>query len=703
MSNHIFSSRLLILFCFFLLLSGIVQAKDTDKETIKTTKIDLKEIKTRGVLRILVPSNLEGGLFLPRYGSPVNQQQEVARKFSDHLGLKSTVVPVFSIKEMFSALSNGRGDIIAANITITPKRKKYLNFSLPIEHVHEVLLGSSNNKQLTKKSLNGKTLLVNPSTSFWETAQALKKRYPKLQIIKQNDSLQDEEALDLISSGEYDFTIRDSNISTMYLSYRNDIKIIRRFKNEKAIAWGLRLNAPNLKEALDTYLTSIKLSKIHNESSFGDLDAIKKRGVLRVLLKNNSASYFFWRGQLMGFEYEMAKAYAKHLGVKLAVIVPPNNSLMLSWLKEGRADFAAGFLTYNESWLDHKLVASTPYHSATQHLVVNKNNNAIKTPSDLKSLTVVIHRSSQYWTTLKQLQSTGIKIILKLAPEEISVEEILEKVASGEYPATLVDEHLLGIELNSGAKLKSAFSLDKIYNHSLAIREGNTTLLKSLNDYIKKKKESKHYRTLYNKYFINEKSISLLQKSRLKEVNGKKRLSRYDKLVKKYSQRYGFDWRLITAQMYSESRFQEDAHSHAGAIGLMQVMKNTGKQLNLNALHKPDVNIHAGVKYMHWLSKRFNPELPIADRMWFTLASYNAGLGHVLDAKRLAEKQGLNPNRWFDNVEKAMLMLSKRQYYQKSRYGYVRGREPVGYVRKIKALYENYLNIVKEQIAVTPQ
>lgn len=304
---------------------------------------------------------------------------------------------------------------------------------------------------------------------------------------------------------------------------------------------------------------------------------------------------------------------------------------------------------------------------------------------------------------MKQLQSTGTKITLKPAPEDMSVEEILEKVASGEYPATLVDEHLLGIELRSGAKLKSAFSLNKIYDHNLAIREENTALLKDLNRYIKEKKQSKQYRLLYNKYFINQESITLLQGSRLKEIDGKKRLSRYDKLVKKYSQRYGFDWRLITAQMYSESRFQEDAHSHSGAIGLMQVMKNTGKQLNLTALHKPDINIHAGVKYMHWLSKRFDPELPIADRMWFTLASYNAGLGHVFDAKRLAIKKGLNPNRWFDNVEKTMLMLSKRKYYQKSRYGYVRGREPVGYVRKIKTLYENYLNIVNEQLAVTKE
>ncbi|MEE9302780.1 MAG: transglycosylase SLT domain-containing protein, partial [Thiotrichaceae bacterium] len=191
------------------------------------------------------------------------------------------------------------------------------------------------------------------------------------------------------------------------------------------------------------------------------------------------------------------------------------------------------------------------------------------------------------------------------------------------------------------------------------------------------------------------------QRNRLKEINGSKTLSIYDQHVKTYANKYGFDWRLITAQMFSESRFRPNARSSAGAIGLMQVMTNTGRQLRLRKLTDPETNIHAGVKYMHWLSGKFEPELSVADRTWFTLASYNAGLGHVLDARRLAANRGLDKNRWFGNVEKAMLLLSKKQHYRKARYGYVRGREPVGYVRKIKNLYENYLNVVgTDEVAI---
>ncbi len=213
------------------------------------------------------------------------------------------------------------------------------------------------------------------------------------------------------------------------------------------------------------------------------------------------------------------------------------------------------------------------------------------------------------------------------------------------------------------------------------------------------------YSRLYAKYFTDNKQVRSHQRARLKSFDGKKMISQYDPLVQKYSKKYGFDWRFITAQMFQESRFDPNARSHAGAIGLMQIMPATGKQLGFSKLKKPAVSIRAGTKYMNWLYARFEPELPVVDRMWFTLASYNAGLGHVRDARRLAKQKGWDQDRWFDNVEKAMLLLSKPKYAKKARYGYVRGREPVGYVRKIMKLYASYINIsgLDDEVSLPPQ
>lgn len=663
---------------------------------------DLDTIIERGTLRIITPINFDGGQFLPRHSSPIDEQQQLARSFAESLGVKAVIVPVFTMDGMLKTLLRGDADLIIANITITEKRKQKVAFTVPVEHVQEVVLVQADNKTIKKnRDLKGKTLLVHPSTTFWQTAQHLKKTFPAIKIAEQETYIHDEDSLDLISDGDFDATIRDSNIAKMYLAYRDDLKVAFRLKGDKAIGWALNPKAPKLQQKLNEYIEKYKLASSHNENLFGDLDEIKKRGVLRVLLKNNSSSYFFWRGQLMGFEYEMAKAYAKSLGVKLAVVVAPENTKMLEWLREGKADLAAGFLHPTIEWKDQFLEASEPYHEAQNHLVVHKNNKEIKSLDDLTKTTVVVHKSSLYWQILLELKASGVDLNIQVAPESLEIEEILEKVATGEYPSTLVAEHLLDIELGAGVAVRSAFAFDKVYENALAVRMENTELLKSLNSYIKKKKNGKLYGRLYKKYFDNSKSISKFQKNRLKTVDGKKKLSAYDDYVKRYSKRYGFDWRLITAQMYSESRFKPNARSSAGAIGLMQVMTNTGKQLRLRKLTDPETNIHAGIKYMHWLSGKFEPELPIEDRMWFTLASYNAGLGHVLDARRLAAKQGLNKDRWFGHVEKAMLLLSKRDYYSKARYGYVRGREPVGYVRKIKRLYENYLNVSHEMDIAT--
>ena len=166
--------------------------------------------------------------------------------------------------------------------------------------------------------------------------------------------------------------------------------------------------------------------------------------------------------------------------------------------------------------------------------------------------------------------------------------------------------------------------------------------------------------------------------------------------MKRHAEQYGFDWRLLVAQMYQESRFDPQAKSWAGALGLMQVLPRTARQMGFDGdLADPEIGIHAGVKYMAWMRERFDPELPVLDRMWFTLAGYNAGAEHVRDARRLARKKGWSSKRWFGNVERAMLLLSQRKYARKARHGFVRGREPVNYVRQIKQRYEAYVRLTE--------
>jgi membrane-bound lytic murein transglycosylase F len=169
------------------------------------------------------------------------------------------------------------------------------------------------------------------------------------------------------------------------------------------------------------------------------------------------------------------------------------------------------------------------------------------------------------------------------------------------------------------------------------------------------------------------------------------RISRFDADVRRWSERYGFDWRLISAQIFQESRFDPEARSPAGAFGLMQLMPATADHMDVPDWRAPAGNIQAGTKYLAWVRDRFEGSLPAVERTLMALAAYNAGTGHVVDARQLARERGLDPDRWAGNVEEAMLLKLDPEVHRNTRFGYCRCTEPVEYVRRIRSLYKSYV------------
>lgn len=665
---------------------------------------DFKKITERGTLRIIVPTNLSIGIFPRGFISPLDEQQNLAKEFAHSLNLEPELVEIDSYDEMFTALNNGRGDLIVANLVINPEHKQKLSFSVPLEESKEVVLVRKSDTHIEiTKDLAGKRLLLSGLPRHWRRAEDFKLRYPSIELVKFNNGVFSEQMLDQIVNKKYDAAIIDNNIAQKYLEYRDDLRIAFNASAQQPRAWGLRKDSNRLKGLLNTFLTNTQLSNHHAEKSYGDLAKIKKRGYLRIILKNNASSYFWQRKKFMGFEYELAQAMAKDLGVKLSVIVPPDNKTVLDWLEQGKADVAAGFLKPGPEWQKRGIISSRPYHQTFQHIVVNNKENTLHSAADLEGKTVVVQKPSSYWNDLQELKNTGIKFNLKAAPEGMEAEEIVQKVASGEFQMTLVDGQVLAIEQANDVGVKSAFTFGDQQSHALAVCAENTRLLAMLNRYIKLEKDGPLYSRLYDKYFTKKRKVALYQKSRIRTIDGKKIISSFDHLVQRYSRKNDLDWRFISAQMFQESHFKPNAVSHAGATGLMQIMPTTGRILGFSELFDPETSIKAGTKYMGQLFRKFDPELPVIDRMWFTLASYNAGIGHVSDARILAETMGLDKNRWFGNVEKAMLLLSEAKYFKKARYGYVRGKEPVGYVRNIKRLYANYANIARLDETTNPE
>jgi membrane-bound lytic murein transglycosylase F len=203
------------------------------------------------------------------------------------------------------------------------------------------------------------------------------------------------------------------------------------------------------------------------------------------------------------------------------------------------------------------------------------------------------------------------------------------------------------------------------------------------------------YYVIYNKYFKNERSFRKRIASDFYSETSN-RLSAYDSIIKFHANRIGWDWRLISSLIYQESRFRPEEQSWAGAQGLMQLMPSTARELGVTDISDPDQNVRAGTAYLHQLWNRWESIPDSTQRLKFTLASYNCGYSHVVDARRLTRKYGGQPQVWDDNVEKYLLNLMYPEFYNDEvvRYGFVMGEEPVSYVEQILQRYEHYARLI---------
>lgn len=660
-------------------------------EYIKTSLDGWEQILERGVLRIIVPYSFQHNNILPRDSISYVNELKLITHFAESHNLTPVFISTKEFSSLIPSLQQGLGDIVVANLAITEDRKQAVNFTNPVSHaIEQLVVAHTFNKKISLEQLGALKIGVMPQTSFWETITAIKAKQTDIQIIELDDSITTEEKFNKVTSGEIDAVVSDSNRLVLFQEYRKDIKAIINLGKERPLAWAVRKNNPELLKKLNRYIKTEKLLQHLPDARLGDLDSIKKHRQLRLITRNNASTYFMWKNQLMGFEYELIKQFAKEQKLNLKVLVATDYNQMFEWLEQGYGDIIAAGLIKTPERANYAVEFTEPYLFVQEMIVQRNNEKAILSHKDLHGRTFYVRQSSSYWQTLtaleQQLKSDGIEFLIKTVPESMETEEIIKEVLSGNYDLTLADSHIIAIEKSWHSNLQASLALTGERGQRWLVRKGNKLLLNRLNQFIKKKYKGLFYNIINNKYFQNSRNLFDAEK---RDSNNKS-ISTYDDLIKSLAQEYHFDWRLLAAQVNKESQFNPKAKSWAGAKGLLQVMPKTAREVGIKDLDKPENGLRAGVKYMAWINEQLSDELPADVQVWFTLAAYNAGLGHLKDARILAKQKGLNPNRWFGHVEKAFLLLSKPKYYKRARYGYVRGTEPVSYVKSIQALYELY-------------
>jgi membrane-bound lytic murein transglycosylase F len=453
-----------------------------------------------------------------------------------------------------------------------------------------------------------------------------------------------------------------------------------------------------------------------------DLGQIKERGTLTVLAPYNSTSYFIYKGEALGYEYELLQTFARERNLALKMIVVTDRKSIYSLLNKGDGDIAAGRLVPtpedegNVSF-SHALYRTEPVlvqqagapetaGKGTEQVIkpgpadelpeIDIQARLITKPTQLVGQTVTLPQQSPYKRTLVEL-SDNISGDINVVEMEgaIQDEALAQKVARGDVQFTVMQDNLAQLKEAEFKNLKVRPIVGRSHSVTWAVRKNAGELLAELNHWIDEKKNGSLFDQLYKKYFVDRrKYLERMESEYLTSTTGK--LCQYDDLLKRYSTELNWDWRLLAAQTFQESRFKPDARSWAGASGLLQLMPATARQYGVHNSLDPEENIQGAVRFLKWLNEFWIDEIPDdAERLKFILASYNTGAGHVQDAQRLAKKYGGDPNVWTD-VSYWLLQKSTQQYSTDPvvKFGFCRGLEPVNYVTLILERYDHYRQFV---------
>lgn len=410
---------------------------------------------------------------------------------------------------------------------------------------------------------------------------------------------------------------------------------------------------------------------------------------LRVVTLYSPTSYFIYRGQPMGYDYDLVERLAADKGMALKLEVAPSLNAAVEMLDSGKVDLIAYDVPVTGEYKG-KVIPAGPENITTQVLVQPlKSDSVIHDVTELVGRTVYVEEDSKYLARLENLNDElGGGIVIKpVNRDTLITEDLLGMVDRGELPLTIVDSDIAALNKGYYPGLDITVPVSFEQRSAWGVAPGNKWLADSIDAWAAETRPRQEQALLLKRYFEQSKA----EYDPSADFAGG-RISPYDHLFKKYAAEIGWDWRLIAAQAHTESRFKPNAKSWAGARGLMQIMPATARDYGVTAkqLDDPETNIRTAVKYLGQLDKWLKDRIPDdTERKKFILAAYNAGVAHVYDAISLAKKYKMNPGKWDGNVEKAILMKMNPRYYRDPvvKYGYSRGRETFDYVRRIYAYY----------------
>lgn len=649
---------------------------------------DLAAIKERKVFRVLLHQK-KNGCVISR------TERELLEEFALLNDLDLNWIYIENSWDLLPQLLNGKGDIIVAqDQSLSVNIQDEINFShVWANSTFKIVERADSSRISRNRDLAGRQIAAYRNSPVWDKLVELSNTQVGMVLQEIPSSVSYYEVMQRVKTAQYDLVVADSLFLDIYLPVNSELQANFVLSKQRKMAWAISNSAEELHKSLNQYLSHQRLTQDIAPVYFEDFSSIKDRGVLRVITYANPSHYYLYKGNLFGFEYELLKQFAKSHMLRLNVILAHTQDEMFELLNNGKGDLIAASLPRSIIKESESVRYTVPYNYASPILIGRVNEEPIIDIRELAGRRVTLAQDSPYWDFMLKLKDQGLKFELVKANHGVNLEGTMLMVALGIYDLTVVGDHQITAAKPYSVGVEAQFILSEPQAHRWAVRSDRQQLFNSLNDFLNIQFRSEKYNVLHAKYFEQPQSEKYVN-ARLTKITS---LSPYDDMTQKYSAEYGFDWRLITALMFQESQFDPKANSYAGAQGLMQMIPATAEFMGVSNLNNPKSSIDGGVRYLNYLRSRFEDSILLQDRIWFTLASYNAGYGRVKRARKLAKIMGLDKDKWFDNVEVAMMGLGKFYTKKGKQVPYCQCGQTVVYVREIRTRYFNYIGLIEAQ------
>jgi len=424
-----------------------------------------------------------------------------------------------------------------------------------------------------------------------------------------------------------------------------------------------------------------------------DIDDIREQGELIVLTRNAPTTYYEGREGLEGPEYELAAAFAAHIGVEPKFVILDTVAEILEAISEGHGHVAAAGLTVTEE-REKSFEFGPPYKKIRQELVCHIDGPLPKTVEDLVGLRLAVIAMSSYQETLERL-SLDVSGLDWEVVDDAATEELLERVAEGDLDCTIADSNIVAINQRYHPELIARFPVTEPQKLAWIVSDRGKVLVPELKPWFESVEKHGGLADIDNRYYGYIEDFDYVSTSTLHR-RIEDRLPKYRPLFEKAAKNVELPWDLLAAVSYQESHWNPKAKSPTGVRGMMMLTRNTARELGVKNRLDPAESIHGGARYLKNIKERLPETITGDDRIWIGLAAYNVGLGHIWDARELAQRLGHDPDTWA-GLREVLPLLSKKRYYKTLKHGYARGNEPVRFVRRVR----NYQDVLNQQLDVS--